>query len=136
MDVKVHSEGCYRFGRFVANSATRELLCDGEPVTLSYRLFETLLVFVSDPGRILTKDELLEAIWPGRYIEESSLTQAIYTLRKLLEGDGDTQYIVTAPGRGYKFVVPVERLGPSVPVPVFEADTGEAAPRIVAEGPA
>ncbi|HLY05285.1 MAG TPA: tetratricopeptide repeat protein [Rhizomicrobium sp.] len=128
MDVKVHSEGCYRFGRFVANSATRELLCDGEPVTLSYRLFETLLVFVSNPGRILTKYELLEAIWPGRYIEESSLTQAIYTLRKLLEDGGDTQYIVTAPGRGYQFVVPVERFGAADTLPVPEIDTGKNEP--------
>lgn len=127
MDVKVRSDGCYRFGRFALNSAQRELLRDGEPVTLTYRLFETLLVFLSNPGRILTKDELLEAIWPGRYIEESSLTQAIYTLRKLLEDDGDTQYIVTAPGRGYKFVVPVERFGAADPIPVSAVETGDAA---------
>ena len=60
MDVKVRSEGCYRFGRFVLSSAKRELLRDGLPVTLTHRLFETLLVFLSNPDRILTKDELLE----------------------------------------------------------------------------
>jgi hypothetical protein len=76
MDVKAPDEGRYLFGPFVLNPAQRELLRDGVPLTLTYRLFETLLVFVRNPGRILTKDELLEAIWPGRYMKESSLKQA------------------------------------------------------------
>jgi TolB-like protein/DNA-binding winged helix-turn-helix (wHTH) protein len=72
-----------------------------------------LLVFVHNPGRLLTKDELMEAVWPGRYIEEGSLTQAIFTLRKALDDpESDESCIVTAAGRGYTFAAPVERIVP------------------------
>ena len=109
MDAKAPDEGCYRFGPFVLDPRKRELLRDGAPVALTYRLFETLLVFVRNPGRALSKDELLEAIWPGRYMEEGSLKQAIFALRKSLGGGDEAQFIVTAPGRGYSFAVPVYR---------------------------
>jgi len=128
MDVKVHNEGGYRFGPFVVNPAKRELLRDGEPIALSYRLFETLLFLVRNPGRILSKDELFEAIWPGRYVEESSLTQAIFTLRKALGDSNQTQYIVTAPGRGYSFAAPVEQFVPSCPDPIPEEQSGRREP--------
>ncbi len=110
MDVKAPDEGQYRFGPYVLNPRERELFRDGVPVPLTFRLFETLLVFVRNPGRTLTKDELLEAIWPGRYMEESSLKQAIFSLRKALGGDEDKAFIVTAQGRGYSFAAPVERI--------------------------
>src|SRR6202044_2741772 len=113
MDVRTRDEGRYRFGPFQLDAAERTLTRHGVPVALTHRLFETLLVFVRNSDRMLTKDELLDAIWPGRYMEEGSLKQAIFTLRKALGGDADdTQYIVTAPGRGYSLAVPVERLAP------------------------
>jgi DNA-binding winged helix-turn-helix (wHTH) protein len=84
---------------------------DGVPVALTNRLFETLLAFVRAPGRVLTKDELMEAVWPGRYMEEASLKQAIFTLRRALSDSGDdARYIVTAPGRGYSFAAPVQKV--------------------------
>ena len=111
MDLKTPDEGLYAFGQFHLDPRARSLLRDGEPVPLTNRVFETLLVFLRNPGRVLGKDELMEAVWPGRYMEESSLKQAIFTLRKAL-GD-DTQYIATAAGRGYSFTAPVQRIAAS-----------------------
>jgi len=111
MDAKAPDEGLYRFGPFVLDPAARALLRDGTPVPLTHRLFETLVTFVRNPGRVLTKDELMEAVWPGRYIEEASLKQAVFTLRKALgDSSDDAQYIVTAPGRGYSFLAPVHKI--------------------------
>src|SRR5580700_2391330 len=102
MDVRAPDEGQYRFGPFLLDPGERSLTRDGAPVALTHRVFETLMV---------SKDELMEAIWPGRYMEEGSLKQAIFTLRKVLSGDtDDAQYIVTAPGRGYSFSGTVERI--------------------------
>jgi DNA-binding winged helix-turn-helix (wHTH) protein/tetratricopeptide (TPR) repeat protein len=115
MDFKSPDEGQYRFGPFLLNPAERLLLRDGAPVPLSHRLFETLLAFVRAPGRVLTKDELMEAVWPGRYMEEASLKQAIFTLRKALSDSGDdARYIVTAPGRGYSFASPVLQINGAI----------------------
>src|ERR1700677_1686071 len=101
MDIKAPDEGQYRFGPFLLDPGERLLPRDGAPVPLTHRLFETLVTFVRNPGRVLTKDELLESAWPGRYMEEASLKQAVFTLRKALsDSSDDAQYIVTAPGRG------------------------------------
>jgi DNA-binding winged helix-turn-helix (wHTH) protein/tetratricopeptide (TPR) repeat protein len=109
MDTRAPNEGQYLFGPFRLDPAQRLLTRDGVPVALTQRVFETLLALVRSPGRVLTKDELLDAVWPGRFMEEGSLTQAIFTLRKALSGSGDEgQYIVTAPGRGYRFSAPVQ----------------------------
>jgi len=113
MDVRTPDEGRYRFGPFLLDPAERSLTRDGAPVALTHRVFETLMVLVRNPGQMVSKDELMEAIWPGRYMEEGSLKQAIFTLRKALSGEtDDTQYIVTAPGRGYSFMAAVERIAP------------------------
>jgi DNA-binding winged helix-turn-helix (wHTH) protein len=73
-----------------ADPAKRLLTRDGAPIALMpIACSKTPLVLVRDPGRTVTKDELHDAIWPGRYIEESSLEQAIFTLRKILSGDTD-----------------------------------------------
>src|SRR5579863_8702813 len=102
MDVRTPDEGRYRFGPFLLDPRERSLICDGVPVALTNRVFEILSVFVCNPGRVLTKDELMEAVWPGRFIEEGNLSQAIFTLRKVLGSlGGAAPYIVTASGRGY-----------------------------------
>jgi DNA-binding winged helix-turn-helix (wHTH) protein len=118
MDVKAPDEDRYRFGPFLLDLGTRSLTRGEEPVALTHRLFELLLAFVRSPGRLLTKDELMEAVWPGRYIEEGSLTQAIFTLRKALnEPERDASYVVTVPGRGYTFMARVEKISPALGPP-------------------
>jgi DNA-binding winged helix-turn-helix (wHTH) protein/tetratricopeptide (TPR) repeat protein len=110
MDVPAPHEGLYRFGPFLVNPAERLLTRDAVPIPLTHRVFETLLAFVRNPGRVLTKDELLETVWPDRFIDEGSLKQAIFALRKVLGGPDNPQYIVTSSGRGYSFAAPVQRI--------------------------
>lgn len=70
-----------------------------------------LLYLVENPDRVIGKDELLAAIWPGRIVEESNLSQNIFTLRKALSGPGEQdRFIVTSPGRGYRFTAPLQRI--------------------------
>lgn len=111
----------------------------GSAVTLSQRLFETLLTFAKNPGRVLSKEELMTAVWPGRTLEEANLKQAISGLRKTLaEAGDDTEYIVTVPGRGYCFAVRVELRTPSTESDLahFEAQTATAIPAVADEPPA
>ncbi len=92
---------------------------------LAARLFDTLLYLVQAQGRLVEKDELLAAVWPGRFVEESNLQQAVSTLRKLLQVDGsDARYIVTVPGRGYRFAAPLHR-ETGAPVPAAPAMQAE-----------
>ncbi len=132
MDVKAPDEGLYRFGPFLLDPAERLLSRDGAPVPLTHRLLETLLAFVRAPGRVLTKDELMEAVWPGRYMEEASLKQAIFTLRKALSDSGDdARYIVTAPGRGYSFAAPVQKVNRAIGLPQPASSLGALSPPVV-----
>jgi adenylate cyclase len=89
----------YRFGRFELDSATRQLLADGQPVALGARALDILLTLIERRERLVTKDELLELVWPGLVVEENNLQVQISTLRKIL----GAQTIATIPGRGYRF---------------------------------
>ena len=98
----------FDFGPFRADPMRRVLLRDSEPVSITAKVFDTLLLLVENHGQLLAKDELLKRLWPDRIVEEASLTQNIAVLRKILgESPGEHQYIVTVPGRGYRFVAPV-----------------------------
>jgi DNA-binding winged helix-turn-helix (wHTH) protein/tetratricopeptide (TPR) repeat protein len=78
-------------------------------VPLTPKTFDLLLYFVSNPGRILPKDELLSALWPDAFVEESNLAQQMSLLRKAAAEAGVKEsLIITIPGRGYQFVAPVE----------------------------
>lgn len=110
MDRSVREAGVIVFGPFRLDPARRTLTREGAGVSITPTVFDTLLHLVENAGRVVTKDELLEAIWPGRVVEESNVSQTIFTLRKALGGGrGGEPMIVTAPGRGYRFVAPVRR---------------------------
>ena len=95
----------YEFGRFRVDAQRHLLLRGGEAVPLAPKVFETLLALVRGGGRVLKKNELMEAVWPDTFVEEGNLAQHIFTLRKALgEGKGEHRYIVTVPGEGYRFV--------------------------------
>jgi DNA-binding winged helix-turn-helix (wHTH) protein/tetratricopeptide (TPR) repeat protein len=112
MDQRSPIEGRYRFGPFLLDPAERQVSRDGAPVALTTRLFELLLAFVRSPGVLLTKSDLMDAVWPDRVVDEGSLTQAIFSLRKALEDNSeDGRYITTVTGRGYSFSAPVENIG-------------------------
>jgi Tol biopolymer transport system component/DNA-binding winged helix-turn-helix (wHTH) protein len=101
----------YQFGHFRLEPDARLLLHDGQPVTLTPKAFDTLLALVRQPGRVLTREELMQEVWPDTFVEEANLTVNISTLRKAL-GEHPTQhrYIVTVPGRGYRFVAEVKEM--------------------------
>ena len=100
----------YEFDRFTVDASQRLLFAAGEaaPIDLPPRAFDALLYLVERPGELLTKKELLKALWPGVVVEENSLNQVISLVRKVLgEKPSEHRFIVTAPGRGYRFVAAV-----------------------------
>ncbi len=105
----------FRFGEFELRPGTRKVTRGGVEIPLSPRPFEVLAYLVIHAGRIVTKDELLTAIWPDSIVEEGNLSQHIFHLRKALDDpQGGAGLIRTVPGRGYEFTAPVsEVLNPS-----------------------
>ena len=101
--------GTFVFGPFRLESARRELLAHGVPVSLGQRAFEVLLALVRRHGDLVTKDELMAEVWPGIAVEENNLQVHVSTLRKVLGAAGDGErYLLTVAGRGYRFVAPVD----------------------------
>jgi serine/threonine-protein kinase len=98
----------YEFGDFRLDAERRLLSHHHEPVALTPKAFDTLLYLVEHRGRVLSKDELMAAIWPDTVVEENNLGQNISKLRAALgENRGENRYIATAPGQGYRFVAEV-----------------------------
>lgn len=94
----------YEFGPYRIDPAKRLLLRGEESVLLPSKVFETLLVLVQHSEEVVSKDDLLKTVWPDSFVEESNLSQSIFLLRKVLgETAQDHRYIVTIPGRGYRF---------------------------------
>ena len=102
----------YEFGPFRVDPRERLLWRDGEALPLTPKAFETLLALVRNSGHLMLKNELMQAVWPDSFVEEVNLSQNISTLRKTL-GDtvGENRYIVTVPGRGYRFAEKVKVVG-------------------------
>ena len=83
---------------------------DGTPVPLTPRVFDTLLYMVEHHDSVMDKERLMEAVWPDSIVEENNLAQAIWKLRQVFgETPGSHSYIVTVPGRGYRFVAEVNK---------------------------
>jgi len=98
----------YQFGPFRLDPINRVLHREGDIVPLSPAIVETLRVLVEKRGNAVAKEELLSAVWPDTYVEESSLAHNISVLRKALgEGPGEQRFIQTIPKRGYRFVAAV-----------------------------
>jgi len=95
----------YEFGEFRIEARQRLLSRSGETVLLTPKVFDTLLHLVRNSGKLVEKDDLIRAVWADTIVEENSLNQNISTLRRVLgESPGENRYIVTVPGRGYRFV--------------------------------
>lgn len=109
----------FLFGPFRLLVGQRELLLHGVPVQLGSRVFDLLFALVRRRGEVATKDDLMAEAWPGTIVEENSLHVQISALRKALgEQAGGSRYIATVPGRGYRFVAPVEEEGAAkLPLP-------------------
>jgi TolB-like protein/DNA-binding winged helix-turn-helix (wHTH) protein/Tfp pilus assembly protein PilF len=100
----------YQFGEFRLDAAKRQLWRNDLAVPLTPRVFETLLYLVEHPNVVLDKERIMEAVWPDSIVEENNLTQNISGLRRVFGEKPDThRYIVTVPGRGYRFVAEVKK---------------------------
>ena len=101
----------YEFGPFRVDPEKQVLLRDNQPVAITSKTFETLLILVRHSREVVSKDELMSELWPDAFVEEANLSQNIFMLRKAL-GDTpeDRRYIVTLPGKGYRFVAEVREV--------------------------
>jgi DNA-binding winged helix-turn-helix (wHTH) protein len=106
----------YVFGPFRVDVAERVLSGEKGVVPLTPKAFDTLLVLIENSGHVLSKEELMEKVWPDSFVEENNLAQNISALRKALGGEGGGQKVIeTVPKRGYRFIADVK-----------EAHAGEA----------
>jgi predicted ATPase/DNA-binding winged helix-turn-helix (wHTH) protein len=112
-------QAVHRFGDVEVRPQQRRLLVHGEPVVLGARAFDLLLTLIERRGAVVSKNELIELVWPGAVIEEHNLTVQVSSLRKLL----GAEVIATIPGRGYQFTAMVE----GDPASTAAADTGTPA---------
>src|SRR5499427_8096384 len=101
----------YQFGPFHLDVRERRLTRGQEVIPLRLKVFDTLLVLVENAGRLVTKQELLDTVWPETAVEENNLNHNVSVLRKALgERATGQQYIETVPRVGYRFAAPVEAL--------------------------
>jgi predicted ATPase/DNA-binding winged helix-turn-helix (wHTH) protein len=99
---------CYAFGPFRLLADRRELSAHGVPVVIGQRAIEVLVALVLRHGELVSKDELMAAVWPGLVVEENNLAVHVSVLRKILGKTGDAKpYLQTVAGRGYRFVADV-----------------------------
>ncbi len=101
----------YEFGPFRVEPGERRLSRAGTPVALPPKAFDLLVMLVEQPDRLLKKEELIERLWPGVFVEEVNLAQNISTIRRALGGDGRESFIQTVAGSGYRFIATVRRAG-------------------------
>ena len=90
------------FGRIVVEPARRRLVIDGEPAKVGARAFDLLMALIDRRDRVVSKDELLDIVWPNVTVEEGNLQVQVAALRRLLGAEA----IATVPGRGYQFAAP------------------------------
>lgn len=114
----------YLFGPYQLDTRERVLLSGGQTVPLSPKAIETLIALVRRHGRVVTKEELLQAVWPDTFIEEGVLAQNILTLRKTLQ---NPDWIETVPRRGYRFSALVS-LPETTPPEITPASAETSAP--------
>ena len=101
----------FRFDQFEIDPAARSLRREGVLIPLNSRTFDLLLFLAEHPHQVVSKDELLAAVWPGAFVEESNLTQHIFLLRKALAGSGSLgRAVITVPGKGYQLAAAVEQV--------------------------
>lgn len=107
------SDSIYRFDNIELHPSTRQLLVEGQPASLGARAFDLLSALIAHRDRMLTKNELLDMVWPNLVVEENNLQVHVSALRKLL----GPKAIVTIPGRGYRFAAPLDALPAAAAAP-------------------
>jgi DNA-binding winged helix-turn-helix (wHTH) protein/TolB-like protein/Tfp pilus assembly protein PilF len=129
-----------RFDDFELDLETRSLSRSGQSIPLSPRTFDLLAYLAQNAQRVVTREELLNALWPDSYVDESNLSQHVFLLRKALQESRESARIIrTVPGRGYEFVARIEPRAPDPSAPVtppqqdFELRAAHSITRVVLE---
>ncbi|MBX7169559.1 MAG: winged helix-turn-helix domain-containing protein [Pyrinomonadaceae bacterium] len=106
METIVNTRFC--FDEFEVDPTRRVLLKQGQPIPLNPKAFDLLLALIIQRGETVSKNELLDAVWEGSFVEEKNLTVHVAALRKVFgERKDENRFIATVPGKGYKFVAPI-----------------------------
>src|SRR6478672_10439912 len=103
----------FRFGPFEADRVAYRVTRDRTPIDLTPKLLDLLFYFLDRPGQLVTKEALLDDLWPGANVTENALAQAMSDLREALEDEAaDPTFIKTISRRGYRFIAEVQRGSP------------------------
>lgn len=107
------NKGIYRFKSFQLNVSERQLFNGEKAISLAPKAFDVLVYLVENPGHLVEKDELMDAVWADSFIEPNNLPRTIHTLRTALgqRENGDV-YIETVPKKGYRFIADVSAIHP------------------------
>lgn len=101
----------YEFGPFLLDPGKRRLSKDQTTVQVAPKGMDILIFLVDHRGEVVTKDDLIQNVWPNTFVEEANLSQNVFLLRKALgEKAQENRYIATIPGRGYRFVASVHEV--------------------------
>src|SRR5688572_31558175 len=99
----------YAFADYELDLGRRRLLRAGQSIPLNAKAFDLLVVLIQNRERVIAKEELMELVWRDQFVEEANLAVQISTLRRVLgEKKGEHRFIVTVPGRGYRFVAELQ----------------------------
>ena len=130
------TRGFFEFGPFRLEPAEHLLLRDCTPIPLPPKTFELLVFLVQNHSRLVTKEQIMQAVWQESFVEEANLTVSISALRKALGEKEESRYIETVPKRGYRFTAPVREV--KLPVDITPAQSPQnlaAAPELSVFGP-
>jgi DNA-binding response OmpR family regulator len=129
---RVNPDPTIRFGPFCVHPRSRKLFADGQPVDLGSRAFDLLIVLLEAQGALVSKDSIMQRLWPTTVVEESNLRQQMAFLRKALGGFRDA--IKTIPGRGYIFAAGTERVDARALLSTLDPNpTAPSHPRVAAD---
>jgi len=136
MAISEQPKHLYEFGSFRLDAGERQLLRDGQAISLTPKAFDLLLTLVEHHGRLLEKEELFKAVWPDSFVEESNLSSNIALIRKALgEGAAGERFIETVPKRGYRFLPEVRKISTGFPNELISEkaqSSADAAPQSMA----
>jgi DNA-binding winged helix-turn-helix (wHTH) protein len=116
IDTRSHSERAICFSSFRLFPAQRLLFEGHKPLRLGSRALDILIALIERPGELVSKEQLMARVWPNTFVEPANLTVHIAALRRILgDGRGSNRFLINIPGRGYRFVAPINESMPSCP---------------------
>src|SRR5262245_20261696 len=103
------ADALVRFGPFLVDRTGYRVLRDGAPLDITPKLLDLLIYLIDGPATLVTKEELLDALWPGANVTDNALAQAMSELRDALDDDAsDPRFIKTVARKGYRFIATLE----------------------------